>query len=168
MDCGELYVYPHTWVLQHIAPGMDKPAPQSSDLGQMLTCRRMEWQKCTSLLKAWGGGTQHTICFAIHLVQNVIKPEPYRQCRSCSLSYTLNLAAGKAGLGWRVRLNLPQHRSVSTWLDYVVCVRGRCPSEQWCDCIKYVLGSIRQAGCFIWDSSLLRALVHASAFHGLR
>lgn len=27
-DCGELYVYPHTWILQHMAPGMDNPAPQ--------------------------------------------------------------------------------------------------------------------------------------------
>lgn len=75
-DCGELYVYPHTWILQHIAPGMDNPPPQSSDLGQMLTCRRMEWQKCTSLLKAWGGCTQHAMfcdisCAECYYVQTI-------------------------------------------------------------------------------------------------
>lgn len=109
-------MWPQAWITQ----------PLSSDLGQMLTCRRMEWQKCTSLLKAWGGWTRHTIWLAIYLVQNVIKSKPYGQPSvqklwfNCCLNM-LNLAAVEARVGWRTHLYLPQHISVWTRLDYVVC-----------------------------------------------
>lgn len=57
-----------TQILKWRAVGVTNTAPQSFDLGQMLTCWRKEWEKCTSLPRAKGGWAQFsvssTLCFA--------------------------------------------------------------------------------------------------------
>lgn len=52
-----------TWILKQLAVGVTNPAPWSLDLGQMLTCWRMEWEKCTSLPRAKGGWAQEYALF---------------------------------------------------------------------------------------------------------
>lgn len=43
------------WILKQLAVGTTSPALAGLRPGQMLTCWRMEWQKCTTLPKAKGG-----------------------------------------------------------------------------------------------------------------
>lgn len=114
----------------------------------------MEWQKCPSFLKAWGGWTR--IPFAIHLVQNVIQSKLYGQPSLQKLWFNcrfkiLNLAAVEVGPGCHIFPALSTYKCLIVvgffFVSPLGSLWGCCPSKHWCDCIKYVLGSIKQAGC---------------------
>lgn len=180
-------VYPHTWILQHIAPGVDNPAPPSSDLGQMLTCRRMEWQKCTSLLKAWGGwDSAHYMfckisCSECYQVQNHVDGPTYIWLGVQTLRFKL-VNFSSCG-SWSTRVFASAYISVWTWILSSVSfsVWGCCPSKRWCDCIKicywlhktsrlFHRGFLSSASagaclCLPWASLVHSVIVAAGTFH---
>lgn len=186
-DCGDLYMDPpppQTWILQHTAPGLNNPAPQSSDLGQMLTCRRMEWQKCTSLLKAWGGWTRHSLCFAICLVQNVIQSRPYGRLSVQKLGFK-DLEFSSCG-SWSRSRTTCQRISVWSRLVYAGCEplssgRSYCPSKRFVRLYKIcfrqhktsrlllqgLLFSLSTGACLClpWTSLVQSVIVAVETFH---
>lgn len=182
---------PHTWILQHIAPGVDNPAPQSSDLGQMLTCRRMEWQKCTSLLKSMGWvGLGSLYVLQDILFRMLLSPNHVdRPTRiwfgvqtlrfNCCLSL-LMLAAVEAG----AHVCLPQHIYVfepgfcRLWASLCEAAVRR---KRWCDLHEICywlhktsrlfhrgsLSSLSAAACLClpWASLVQSVIVAAGTFH---